>query len=141
MDIFPQVEPRHRVEEDHPRCRWQPSRRRQPRGHAQSPAPGRSQTASHRDVRENRRTFWFRLYVGTAAFGCSPSDARLVFVPALPYFNLAPIGTSSRKLASTGLPPSSDAATIIPLDSSPRIFLGARFATMTTFLPTSVSGA
>src|SRR5215471_19980789 len=48
------------------------------------------------------------------------------------YFNRAPTGTSSRKLANTGWPPSSDAATIIPLDSSPRIFRGARFATITT---------
>ena len=33
------------------------------------------------------------------------------------YFNRVPIGTSSRKLASTGLPPSGDAATIMPFDS------------------------
>ena len=41
------------------------------------------------------------------------------------YFSRAPTGTSSKKLASTGLPPSSDAATIIPLDSSPRSLRGA----------------
>jgi hypothetical protein len=57
------------------------------------------------------------------------------------YFNLAPIGTSSRKLASTGFPPSIDAATIMPFDSNPRNLRGARFATMTIFRPISVSGA
>src|SRR5580700_11033692 len=36
------------------------------------------------------------------------------------HFNRAPTETSSRKLARTGLPPSMDAATIIPFDSSPR---------------------
>ena len=34
-----------------------------------------------------------------------------------PYLSRAPMGTSSKKLASTGFPPSSDAATIIPFDS------------------------
>ena len=57
------------------------------------------------------------------------------------YLSLAPTGTSSKKPASTGFPPSMDAATIIPFDSRPRSFLGSRLATMTTFLPTSVSGA
>ena len=57
------------------------------------------------------------------------------------YFNLVPTGTSSRKPASTAFPPSGDAATIIPFDSSPRSFLGARFATITTFLPINNSGA
>src|SRR6266478_2221294 len=33
------------------------------------------------------------------------------------YFNLVPTGTSSRKLHSTGFPPSADAATIMPFDS------------------------
>src|SRR5437867_11733878 len=57
------------------------------------------------------------------------------------YFNLVPTGTSSRKLHSTGFPPSADAATIIPFDSNPRNFLGARLATITTLRPISVSGA
>ena len=61
--------------------------------------------------------------------------------PAFSYFNLAPTGTSSKKLASTGLPPSSEAATIIPFDSNPRSLRGARLATITTFRPTRVSGA
>src|SRR2546427_11285180 len=60
---------------------------------------------------------------------------------AVVYFNLVPTGTSSRKLASTGFPPSGEAATIIPFDSSPRSFRGARFTTMTTLRPISVSGA
>src|ERR1017187_8463601 len=36
----------------------------------------------------------------------------------------APMGTSSRKPASTGLPPSMDPAAIIPFDSMPRSFRG-----------------
>jgi hypothetical protein len=41
------------------------------------------------------------------------------------YFSFAPTGTSSRNPASTGLPSSpTDAATIIPLDSSPRSLRG-----------------
>src|SRR5208283_3566711 len=56
------------------------------------------------------------------------------------YFNLVPTGTSSRKPASTAFPPSGDAATIMPFDSSPRSFLGARLATITTFLPINNSG-
>ena len=58
-----------------------------------------------------------------------------------PYFSLAPTGTSSKNPASTGCPPSSDAATIMPFDSRPRSLRGARFATITTLRPTSVSGA
>src|SRR6185295_17626240 len=56
------------------------------------------------------------------------------------HFRRAPTGTSSRKLARTGLPPSSDAATIIPCDSRPRSLRGARFATITTLRPTRASG-
>ena len=67
---------------------------------------------------------------------CPASQTRPGFDP---YFNLAPTGTSSRKLASTGFPPSSEAATIIPFDSRPRSFRGARFATITTLRPTKVS--
>ena len=52
----------------------------------------------------------------------------------------APTGTSSRKPASTGLPPSSDAATIMPFDSMPRNFRGWRFATITTLRPTICFG-
>src|SRR5258708_38188661 len=57
------------------------------------------------------------------------------------YFRRAPMGTSSKKAARTGFPPSREAATIMPLDSKPRSLRGARFATMTTFLPTRLSGA
>ena len=42
------------------------------------------------------------------------------------HFNRAPTGTSSRNPASTGFPPSSEAATIIPLDSMPRILRGCQ---------------
>src|SRR5690242_20351051 len=56
------------------------------------------------------------------------------------HFRRAPTGTSSRKLASTGLPPSSEAATIIPCDSRPRSLRGARLATITTLRPTRASG-
>src|SRR5262249_10849910 len=53
----------------------------------------------------------------------------------------APTGPSSRNPASTGGPPSRDAATIMPFDSIPRSFLGWRLATMTTLRPTIFSGA
>ena len=56
------------------------------------------------------------------------------------HFNRAPTGISSRKLASTGLPPSIDAATIMPFEVSPRNLRGCRFATITTLRPTSASG-
>src|SRR6185437_6400050 len=59
----------------------------------------------------------------------------------LGYFSRAPSGTSSRNPASTGAPPSSDAASSMPFDSRPRIFLGARLATMTIFRPISFSGS
>jgi hypothetical protein len=52
----------------------------------------------------------------------------------------APTGTSSRKPARMGLPPSSDAATIMPFDSMPRSLRGWRLATMTTLRPTIWSG-
>src|ERR1022692_4409774 len=61
--------------------------------------------------------------------------------PQQRYFSLVPMGTSSRKLASTGFPPSGEAATIMPLDSSPRSLRGARLATITTLRPISVSGS
>ncbi len=57
------------------------------------------------------------------------------------YFNREPTGTSSRKPARTGLPPSRDAATIMPFDSIPRIFRGCRLATMTTLRPIIFSGS
>src|SRR3954470_23497346 len=56
------------------------------------------------------------------------------------YFNLVPTGTSSINEARIGFPPSGEAATIIPFDSNPRNFLGARFTTITTLRPISVSG-
>ena len=43
------------------------------------------------------------------------------------------------RIIGTGLY-SGEAATIIPFDSSPRNFRGARFTTITTLRPTSVSG-
>src|ERR1700694_4432930 len=48
------------------------------------------------------------------------------------HLSLAPTGMSSRKPASTGLPPSMEAATIMPLDSSPRSLRGCKLATITT---------
>src|SRR5580692_5343014 len=82
------------------------------------------------------------LVVGHWLCSAGGSPVRLVVeVKKLAYFSLVPTGTSSRKPASTAFPPSGDAATIIPFDSSPRSFLGARFATITTFLPINNSGA
>ena len=57
------------------------------------------------------------------------------------HFSRAPTGTSSRNPASTGLPPSSEAATIMPFDSMPRSLRGCRLATITTLRPISCSGA
>src|SRR5450631_734751 len=62
-------------------------------------------------------------------------------LPLPTYFSRAPISTSSRNPASTGVPWSpSEAATIMPFDSSPRILRGSRLATMTTLRPISDSG-
>src|SRR5208283_5421622 len=49
-----------------------------------------------------------------------------------PHLRRAPTGTSSWNPTSTGLPPSTDAATIIPFDSMPRSFRGCKLATITT---------
>src|SRR6185436_19066790 len=57
------------------------------------------------------------------------------------HFNLAPLGTSSRKLANTGWPSSpTEAASSMPLDSRPRILRGSRLATITILRPTRLSG-
>ncbi len=57
-----------------------------------------------------------------------------------PHLRRAPTGMSSWKPASTGLPPSTDAATIIPFDTTPRSFRGSRLATITTLRFTNCSG-
>jgi len=57
------------------------------------------------------------------------------------YFSRAPSGTSSRNPASTGEPPSSEAASNIPFDIRPRILRGARLTTTTILRPTSFSGS
>src|SRR5579883_340506 len=56
------------------------------------------------------------------------------------HFSRAPTGTSSRKPANTGEPPSSEAATIMPSDWMPRSLRGFKFATMTTLRPRMRSG-
>ncbi len=56
------------------------------------------------------------------------------------HFNRAPTGMSSRNPASTGLPPSTEAATIMPLEVRPRNFRGCRLATITTLRWMSCSG-
>src|SRR5439155_97244 len=50
-------------------------------------------------------------------------------------------GGRSRSTVSTASFPSVEAASTIPLDSIPMSFTGSRFATTTTFLPTSSAGA
>ena len=58
------------------------------------------------------------------------------------YFNFAPFGTSSKKPANMGRPSSPiEAAKIMPCDSSPRSFLGARLATTMTLRPMRFSGS
>jgi len=56
------------------------------------------------------------------------------------HFRRAPTGMSSWKPASTGLPSSTDAATIIPFDSMPFSLRGCRLATITTLRSTSSVG-
>src|SRR5690349_4304326 len=56
------------------------------------------------------------------------------------HFRRAPTGISSWNPASTGLPPSTDAATIIPLEVSPRSLRGCRLATITTLRLINCSG-
>ena len=56
------------------------------------------------------------------------------------HFRRAPTGVFSGNAASTGGPPSSDAATTMPFDSTPRSLRGSRLATMATLRPTSSSG-
>jgi hypothetical protein len=75
---------------------------------------------------------------------CGPTSVFLYFVTSLPlYFNLAPISTSSSgNPANTGRPSGpTDAATIIPFDSTPRNFRGAKFTTTATFRPINFSGS
>src|ERR1019366_3573146 len=55
------------------------------------------------------------------------------------HFRRAPTGMSSWKPARTGLPPSTDAATIMPFDSMPFSLRGRKFATMTTLRLSSCS--
>ena len=58
------------------------------------------------------------------------------------YFSRDPTSTSSWKPASTGRPSGpTEAATIIPFDSTPRNLRGARFVTTTTFRPISAVGS
>ena len=55
-------------------------------------------------------------------------------------FSEKPLATSISGTTSEKFPFSSSAAIIIPCDSMPQIFLGARLVTNTTFLPTISSG-
>src|SRR6266852_6281653 len=58
------------------------------------------------------------------------------------YFNRAPTSTSSRKAVRTGRPSGpTEAATIMPLDSTPRSLRGARFTTTATLRPINFSGS
>ena len=58
------------------------------------------------------------------------------------YLTVLPGGTSAATSRSDGSPASPTvAARTIPLDSTPMSFAGFRFATMTTFFPTSASGS
>ena len=85
---------------------------------------------------------WLPIHVALCCKKASanPRAGALAFSKAH-YFNREPNGTSSRNPVSTGAPPSSEAASNIPFDSNPRIFLGARFATITIFRPINFSGS
>ena len=66
----------------------------------------------------------------------NPAKLDSILCVAIFYFSRAPTGTSSRNPASTGVPFSpSEAATIMPFDSSPRILRGSRLATMHDLAP------
>ena len=68
------------------------------------------------------------------------SSGPSAFASAI-YLTLAPEGTAGSTMRSDGAPVSgSVAARIIPFDSTPMSFAGARFATKTNFFPTSCSG-
>src|SRR5882724_329683 len=82
------------------------------------------------------------LFVSLVHQRCNQSKPAVSLECKGAYFSFDPIGTSSRKPASTGLPSSpTEAATIMPFDSSPRSLRGCRLATMTTLRPMSDSGS
>src|SRR5262249_47921954 len=62
------------------------------------------------------------------------TEHRALHVP------FAPRGRSRSRVRTESLPPV-EAASTIPLDSTPISFAASRFATMTTFLPTISAGA
>ena len=67
-------------------------------------------------------------------------DRRITRPPD--HFSLAPFGTSSPKVTSTGRPGFADrSGDDHPLDSTPRNLRGWRFVTITTFMPINFSGA
>ena len=83
---------------------------------------------------------------GSAGTGGDGGSGRwLLLSPPLEsdtYLTFAPEGTAGSTMRSDGSPVSgSVAARIIPFDSTPMSFAGARFATKTNFLPTSCSAA
>jgi len=86
--------------------------------------------------------WWFVMGLSTmpAWAGMPPAAVRASPLRSR-YLSLVPTATSSKNAASTAFPPSGAAATIIPFDSSPRSFRGARLATTTTFRPIRASGA
>ncbi len=64
------------------------------------------------------------------------------YMASLRYFRRAPTSTSSAKPARTGRPSGpTEAATIMPFDSTPRSLRGARFTTTTTLRPMRDSGS
>ena len=68
-----------------------------------------------------------------------PTEIRIAKQYGLGYLQMM-VMEDQKMVEKQAKAPSRDAATIIPWDSMPRSFRGARLATMTTFRPTSASG-
>lgn len=88
----------------------------------------------------------FQLFSQTATHKRHRSDHNRIKKPAIPrnaglpfYFTIAPFGMPFGTVASVSWSPT-EAARIMPCDSSPRSFAGFRFVTQMTLRPTSSSG-
>ncbi len=82
----------------------------------------------------------FLLDLGHSVFDQPVDFVRSQGAPGPVYLSKAPLGTSAAKVARTGFP-SAVAATTMPSDSTPMSLAGFRFATITIFLFTRLSGS
>ena len=82
-----------------------------------------------------------RAFDGLVAVGVELAIVQVDVGIDQPHFRRAPTGMSSWNPASTGLPPSTEAATIMPFDSMPFSLRGCKLATITTLRLPVRSGA